>query len=676
MRGVSVVAVASMLATPGLAQEVIELSDVIVTGEKVERTLTQTASSVSVFTANDIANSFGDPTVRDVIEGTPNVVFPGPVSAPIIRGQDTIGPNTGSIAFLSGTVPRATINVDGHYQNWYEYVFGGVPSWDVKSIEVFRGPQTTSQGANAIAGTIIVNTKDPTFTPEMLYQAEYGSYNTNRASIALSGPFNDQLAGRIAVDYYGRDTFINYINPAFHPGESDQDYASLMVRGKLLWRPTTIPGLEAKLTYSYLDTNRPTDEAAFPSYADLNSRSLTMPSWDQTTNTGILDVSYDFGNGIKLVNQAQYSDSDIARINDPMTDAGASINQTNISNETRLLFGEASNKISGLAGLYYANTTSDEVLYYRGISSFDDTKDNLGIFGELSYRLTDRWTVTGSLRYQQDHVQRTGTSSLARVPINYDETFDAWLPKITLAYALTEEITVGGLISKGYNPGGVSLNVSTGQWIPFEAESVWDYELFTRMNFLDGRLFITGNLFYMDYQDAQRYVNVLLSSGLTQTYTVNADAANAFGFELSASYKVLSNLLVTAGWGVTQSEITSMGSNPAYVGNEFQKSPGYTVDFGAVWEPIERLSVAGKLRFVDGYYSDDANTVAYQTNSYMIADASVAYKFNQHFEVYGYAKNLFNERSPTYMQLNRSLGSVEASMTIPQIFGVGMRGQF
>ena len=60
------------------------------------------------------------------------------------------------------------------------------------------------------------------------------------------------------------------------------------------------PGLEAKLTYSFNKSNRPTYEAATPFYYDLDYSGATLPSWDQRTNTGILDVSYEFDNGFKL----------------------------------------------------------------------------------------------------------------------------------------------------------------------------------------------------------------------------------------------------------------------------------------------------------------------------------------------------------------------------------------
>lgn len=211
----------------------------------------------------DLATRPDEENVQSAIQDVPNVYYPGTAGvAPIIRGQDTQGPNTGAVAFYSGTVPRASINIDGHYQTYFETVFGATSIWDVDQIEVFRGPQTTSQGANSIAGAIIVKTKDPTFTPEGALQAEYGSYNTHRVSGMLSGPLSSQLAARVALDYYGRDTFIDYINSSFTDDETNLDIMSFNGRAKLLYTPDAIPGLTAKLTYATAQNNQPTYEAA------------------------------------------------------------------------------------------------------------------------------------------------------------------------------------------------------------------------------------------------------------------------------------------------------------------------------------------------------------------------------------------------------------------------------
>lgn len=196
-------------------------------------------------------------SVFEAVNGVPNVILKDTGTAPIIRSQDSQGPNTGANAFVAGTVPRATIDVDGHYLSDNEYVFGAASVWDVHSIGVFRGPQTTAQGANAIAGAIIVNTNDPIFAPEATYQNEIVNYATKRAAFTLSGPLIENGRTRLAVDYAGRETFITSSNPAFDKGESNQDLSALHLRFKLLWRPSEVPGLRSKLADTHNENNRP-----------------------------------------------------------------------------------------------------------------------------------------------------------------------------------------------------------------------------------------------------------------------------------------------------------------------------------------------------------------------------------------------------------------------------------
>ncbi|EMS98291.1 TonB-dependent siderophore receptor [Agrobacterium tumefaciens str. Cherry 2E-2-2] len=689
MSGVSALTLATLFVTPVLGQDqqattagTTVLKPIVVTGEKVARDMKNTASSVSVISGDKIKKEkTGDPTVSEAIKDIPNVVYTDNVSAPIIRGQDTQGPNTGSIAFFTGTVPRATINVDGHYLGYNEFIYGASSIWDVESIEVFRGPQTTSQGANAIAGAILVNTKDPTFTPEASYQAEIGNYHQKRASFALSGPLiEDELAARMAIDYSGRDTFIDYINPSFARSGTDQDFKEFNGRFKLLWEPAEIPGLSTKLTYSYNNSNRPTSEAAFGRYEDLTHTTATKPSFKQHTNTVILDINYDFENGVKVFNQTQFSAADTKRrVGIPNT-GDADVDQKNTSNETRVTFGDQEDTLSGVVGLYYAHTQTDEKLLLNGTSLFDDTKDNFGLFSELSYRLTDQWTLTGGLRYQRDQIQRVGFRALGagRSSVNYDETFSEILPKVSLAYAVTDDWTVGGMISRGYNPGGVAFDLTTSKWRNFDKEKIWNYELFTRANLLDDTLTVNGNLFYMDMQDAQFSIPVFVTPGVTETYTINAEKAHAYGLEIGADYRVLDNLTLKGSAGVLKTEIDEISSNVAYAGKEFAKSPGYMFTLGASWDVTDKFTVSGQVRRQDGYFSDTANTPAYAIKPYTIADIRASYKFQEQLELYAYVKNVFDERAPTYKMLTRGIGTsgIEASMTEPRMFGVGIRGTF
>lgn len=684
-QGMGVAALTTLLATlPSVARsadakdsEPLNLDSVIVTGEKVNRELKDTASSVSVIGSKELEQRHsGNASVSEVINGLPNVIYTDSVGAPIIRGQDTQGPNNGANVFWGGTVPRATINLDGHYLNYNELYYGATSAWDVDSIEVFRGPQTTSQGANAIAGAIIVNTKNPTFTPEAAYQAEVGSYNTRRSSFAVSGPLSQDFAGRLALDYSARDTFIDYKSPKFQSSGTDQDFSALDARAKLLWLPTAIEGLQVKFTFNHNHSNRPTQEAASAPFHKLDHTTTTMPGWEQDTNTSILDIDYELADGLRLFNQTQYSLSSVERRIGGNGQGDADIRQKNASNETRLSFGDALDTFSGFGGVYVARTTSDESLTLGGKSLFDDTKENLGVFGELNTRLSERWTLTTGLRYQRDQIERSGTSPYASGALDYKHTFDQVLPKVALAYTIDPQWTVGGLISRGYNPGGVSLNLSSKRWQYFKDESTWNYELFARGSLLDDRLQVNGNLFYMDMKDAQYNIPVVISSGLTQSYTINAEKAHAYGLELSANYRVLDNLALNANAGWLRTRIDDISDNSAYEGNDFARSPGYTLSFGPSWDITDRLNLNVQVRHVDGYYSDVANNRAYSVDAYTLTDARMSYRFSDQVELYSYVKNVFDDRSPTYLQQNRGIGGLEASMTQPRTIGVGVKGSF
>ncbi len=667
----------SVNTTPELRQEV--LPQVMVTGEKITRSIQDTASSVTAVNAEDLESRKGAASVNDVISDTPNVTYTHTVGAPIIRGQDTQGPNSGSTAFFGGTIPRATINLDGHYLNYYEYVFGATSIWDVDNLEVFRGPQTTSQGANAIAGAIIVNTKDPTFKPEGAFQVEAGSNNRQRASLALSGPLvKDELAARLAIDYWGRDTFIDYINGSFAKGATDHDFKTMNARAKLLWKPQELSALTIKLSYAHTYNNRPTGEAASLPYHELNSKTATMPSWEQNTDSGILDVGYDFRNGLKLFNQSQYSYVHVDRVAEPAANGTAVVDQQNMTNETRLLFGNANATISNVTGLYLARTTSENTLYSGGTSRFDDTKENIGLYSEMTIKLTDRWKLTGGLRYQRDQIERSGSSSYATVPLSYNKTFDALLPKITLSYAITPDITLGALVSKGYNPGGVNLSLANRNYLTFSDETVWNYELFSRARFLNGRLAVTGNLFYSDYHNSQRLLPDYLNGKQYGSVAVNADRAEAYGLELGVDSLILDNLRLRAGVGLLHTEIGTFtdAAGKSYKGNEFGNAPGYMLNFGADWDIVPQIRLMAELRHTDGYYSTDENKAAYAVKSYTIANTRVIYTPFKMLELYGYVNNILDKRAATYLSDDRSVGGIVANMTEPRTFGVGMKVSF
>src|ERR1700694_1873957 len=86
----------------------------------------------------------------------------------------------------------------------------GMPAtlFDVRQIEVLRGPQGTVYGANALAGLINVRTEDPSPQFSLHGEATIGDYQTRAAGVALSDSVDGGLAGwRLAAQQYRSDGY-------------------------------------------------------------------------------------------------------------------------------------------------------------------------------------------------------------------------------------------------------------------------------------------------------------------------------------------------------------------------------------------------------------------------------------------------------------------------------------
>src|SRR5215210_7382988 len=220
--------------------------EIIVTGERTPRSLRETASSVAVTTAGQIDALSGADRIEQVLEQVPNVVLGGG-GGPAIRGQDTNGVLRGLPGFLGGARPRTTLQIDGRVVTREELSFGAAGIWDVERIEVFRTPQTTTQGLNSIAGAIFIYSKDPTYDWEGRARVLAGNYQTRQASIALSGPLvGDQLAFRATGDIRRGLASSKIVDVTRGANPNNDDYS--LLRFKLLGEPRFWRGSRVELT--------------------------------------------------------------------------------------------------------------------------------------------------------------------------------------------------------------------------------------------------------------------------------------------------------------------------------------------------------------------------------------------------------------------------------------------
>ena len=94
---------------------------------------------------------------------------------------------------------------------------GGIATtFDVDQIEVYRGPQGSRIGANALAGLIYIKTKDPTEEFEGTSEIMIGTYGTRSSGVAFGGPLSDNkdIKYRLAIrkdysDGFRKNIFLN-----------------------------------------------------------------------------------------------------------------------------------------------------------------------------------------------------------------------------------------------------------------------------------------------------------------------------------------------------------------------------------------------------------------------------------------------------------------------------------
>ena len=249
---------------------------------------------------------------------------------------------------------------------------------------------------------------------------------------------------------------------------------------------------------------------------------------------------------------------------------------------------------------------------------------------------------------------------------------------MSIAYDVSEHSTIGGLVSTGYNPGGVNLSFVSRDFIAFDDERVTNYELFARTRLLEERLGLSANLFYSSYSDSQRLLPNYLNGVQYGSVVVNAEEATSYGLELTSDFQATRRLLLQGSLGLLHSNIGSFTSEggDAYEGNEFGKAPGIMVSVGALWSITPEWRWSGNIRYVDGYYSTDKNEAAYEVDDYSIVNTRIAYQPVNNMELYLYINNVFDKRAETYLYDDRSVGGIVANMLEPRQTGLGIKYNF
>ncbi|MEM8919307.1 MAG: TonB-dependent receptor [Pseudomonadota bacterium] len=727
----------SRQSRPSAAEQSAEDSSalIIVTGTKQNRTVKETVESVAVTTSADIEEKtlFN---VADILQRTANVSIRGETLNDLsIRGITLTGVgNTGQGATSQVYLDGAPLSSDGN-QSAFNL-------WDVDQVEILRGPQSTTQGRNALAGALVIQTADPEYEFGAAARLLYGNQNQLQGSAMITGPIiRDQLAFRVAVDYREIDFEVLNVDTQ----TNDRFQQALTVRGKLLLEPEFAPGLRLELVGNYTDTDfgnfntvsppPPGDPRAedFDIFGNETFGVQLARLEFNTATRATVDLSYELSPNFTLIGIGTYENVD-RDIQFGFSDRGTGDTDT-YSGEVRLAIDYGN--ITGWLGGYYFDQSTDGTtnIVFRPavlglpvdpvdslltfLSATDASTENFAIFGDATIELTERLRFNIGARYDSETVKLATAQNITADPPNctiapfipglgglpctvlvpttmeppQETDFDAFLPRASIAFDVSPNLTLGLLVARGYRAGGSFIfadpsNPGVVEVRSFDPEFLTNYELSLRSSVPSLGLTINANAFYTNWTDQQ--VTIPGEAGLAfNSDIVNAGSSELYGLEIEANAEITSEFNVFASLGLLQTEFTdfpfaAMGEFENLAGNEFNNAPNVTVSFGFAYNGDNGLFFSGNGTISDGGFTDVTNLKNEETDDYALFNARVGYRFGP-MEIAAFVDNIFDERYVQNARLqivNTTTGAIGPrnppflNVNEPRLYGVEVRARF
>ena len=637
----------TLTSTTEQALEVITIS-----GDFRTTSLQRTASSLSVIASDEISARNAQ-NLEEIIARTPNVNFSSGSQRARYYQIRGIGERS---QFKEPINPSVGLVIDG-------IDFSGIGSiastFDVEQVEVYRGPQGTRFGANAMAGMINITSNAPTDSFEGKVRFSAGNYDSYSAGLVLSGPATEKLNYRLAVEQYNSDGFIenDFLNR-----DDTNNRDELTLRGKLAI--VASKDLTIDITAFVADFDNGYDAFSL----DNTRHTLSdQPGFDrQDTKALAAKFSYQGFNNFTVETIVSYADSTLDYGYDedwsfvgirPGWEYSSTDHyfrdKTSTTFELRAVSvpgGEIFNgSTAWVTGLYYKQEDEDLLRQYTYLSSdysstFDT--DNIAAFVQFDSQLSQKLSLTTGLRVERRNSEYNDSEQLS-----FDPSDTMVGGKLVLSYQMDVNNLFYGSVNRGYKAGGANTDGSLPSNLrEFSPEYLWNYELGYKVSLFDNQAYVRSAVFYMDRDEMQVRTSYLeeREDGSTDfvSYLGNAASGNNLGIELEAGWQVTTELEIYGAIGLLDTEydgfIDADGNDKS--GDEQAHAPSYQFNLGLNYQLSDHLlvniSVDGKDEFL---FSD-----SHQEKSEAIEVVNISVSYSQDdWQVKLWARNLFDEEYAT-----------------------------
>lgn len=766
----SSVLAALVAALPAHGQIVTE--EIIVTAQKRSQPIQRVPVAVTAYSGDQIEALGIDNTVEitqqipalQVSAWSPNLTIFN------IRG---VSQNN----FADNLEAPVAVYLDDAYMGSINGISGQL--FDVERVEVLRGPQGTLFGRNATGGLIHYITRDASDEDANGYlKANYGNFNRVGIEGAIGGAVSENIRVRMAAQYNKADGYIKAA--AALPGVFEAGSQDLGGENGFAIRTTVQADITENLIGNFTfrhsrDDNVDTGGYVFENcsalangYCSVNASGLgngsdgvingitnepaspfdnfneTPGSLNREVNSYQAKLDYNFDNGMKLTSITNSTNLDKQYLEDGdalpvlVINFGTNVDFKQFSQEIRL--SGASDKVNWQVGGYYLDMKTDGTVNTVGApilgaaldidgdadnpNVFQDyviDSENLSVFGQVEYALTEALNITVGLRYSMDdksvdYLSTLFNGSFGNTVLATDEDFAAVVPGVNeidyndWAGKIGLDYTVGNTLlfvsaNRGIKGGNWTLagDISAGNFQHGE-EVLYTYETGFKTALNDGNLKINGTAFIYDYNDYQAF------SVVGGTPQVENTDAKSHGAELEVFWSPTPALDVILGGSYLDTEVEEVSGPGQQFGPEFfpgAPDAGDCVNQGGFFEcNFPQASItdaefpnAPKFSFnylfrynidaiggniaaqFDGAYYDDqflevTNGPSAVQPAYNVSNVSLNWTdADDKWEASIYAKNVFDTEYRGYA-LNLGILGTTSYFAPPRTYGASLKRSF
>ncbi|WP_372732666.1 TonB-dependent receptor [Novosphingobium sp.] len=578
------------------------LAEIVVTAQRRVESAQRAAISIDTVSPDQITRA-GLTSPEQLTQLVPALrVQPeqGPYANFTVRGITNFGVNSfadGAVLLSVGGIPLAhPVSSNGLF-------------YDLERIEVLKGPQGTLYGRNATGGAVNLIAQKPEFAPRSSATLELGNYDRKVVNLMANAPLGSKAALRVALQRVKRDGY-------FSDATGDED--TIAARASLRVEPSDGIGVLVVADISHdegfgagssLLTSRANPPRG-PATANVRSTlgpyvglfdrradgqftasgsapRLFLPVQDNTFKGVSLQLDFATPLGdITFLNG--YRDADLFFTSSmPTFYFGEATTSRQYSSELRVASDAdkpfryviggfyLDDKLGGQTIIEVGNTISNQII--------NNTTRSWAGFGQATYALSDSLRFVGGIRYT--HERKTTDSLRLRIaPVNFattsivpfpatnagtpnltlkrNETFKATTWKAGIEWDAAPDSLVYANASSGFKAGGFFFGPADNN--SYDPEKVIAYVVGTKNRFLDRKLQVNVEGYYLDYTGQQISYFGFTSAG-TSLITSNVGKATIYGIEGDLRWRATATtqLGLNVQWQHgTYDRFTYLSSNP------------------------------------------------------------------------------------------------------------------